>query len=267
MGGCFNVILHSHASGVDGNHRKMKAIFHKVCRKMLKKVGTKYATCSDLAAEWMFPNIDRSQLVHINNGIDLNKFKFNVDTREEVRKILGVKDEIVIGHVGRFAYQKNHEYLIGVVKKIRQRGLKTKLLLVGEGELENEFKLCVQKEGLQEDVIFYGVSHSVDRVFQAMDIFVLPSRFEGFPLVGVEAQASGLPVIFSNRITREAKISENVVFLPIDDDSVQKWAETIETFSFEKVSREDGYTILRNKMFDIKDTVKSFLSLYQETNS
>ena len=108
------IILHSHASSVDGKKRWMKYIYHWKCRNLLKYTATDFVSCSDLASQWMFPNIDAHRVKKINNGVRLNQFRFNTVIRQEVRNRLGIRDCFVIGHFGRFAYQKNHEYLIDV---------------------------------------------------------------------------------------------------------------------------------------------------------
>lgn len=118
--GARKIILHSHASGVDGKYRKMKLLIHKVCRCFLKYIGTDFVACSDLAAFWMFKNISLNHITIINNGVDLEKFRFNVEMRYEMRKKLNIRDnELVIGHVGRFAYQKNHEYLVTLFSALK----------------------------------------------------------------------------------------------------------------------------------------------------
>lgn len=260
--GARKIILHSHASGVDGKYRKMKLLIHKVCRCFLKYIGTDFVACSDLAAFWMFKNISLNHITIINNGVDLEKFRFNVEMRYEMRKKLNIRDnELVIGHVGRFAYQKNHEYLVTLFSALKLIRPDAKLLLIGEGPYKNYIDQMVCKEHLQNSVIFYGTSNQVYNLFQAMDIFVLPSHFEGLPIVGVEAQAAGLPVIFSDQITREAKLIEAVEYLPITSESIGDWIETIEKFSSYK--RKDTYNELKAKKFDIQDTIISFLKLYQ----
>lgn len=259
--GVKKIILHSHAAGVDGNHRGLKLLFHQACRRFLKYIGTDFVACSDLAAQWMFPNISQDKICIINNGVDLDKFRYNIETREKVRNELGITDELLIGHVGRFAYQKNHKYLVEIMKQVKAKKLNARLLLVGEGPDEKKIKSLVTESNLEDSVIFYGTSSKVNELFQAMDVFVLPSHFEGLPIVGVEAQASGLPVIFSDQITKEAKLIELVRFLPITDDSVYSWVNQIIDLS--EKARKDSYFELRKKHFSIYDTIDSFLKLYR----
>lgn len=258
--GVKKIILHSHAAGVDGNHRGLKLLFHKVCRRLLKYIGTDFVACSDLAAQWMFPNISQDKICIINNGVDLDKFRYNIEIREKVRRELGITDELLIGHVGRFAYQKNHEFLVKIMKSVKARKLNAKLLLVGEGPDENKIRKLVTENYLDDCVIFYGTSSKVNELFQAMDVFVLPSHFEGLPIVGVEAQASGLSIIFSDKITKEAKLTELVSFISISDSSVIKWV--IQIMEYVKYDRRDQYLNLEKRRFSIYDTIRDFLDLY-----
>lgn len=256
-----NIVLHSHASGVDGKYRIIKYIVHKVCSPFLRTLGANYIACSDYAAQWMFPNIPKDQIGIIKNGIDLGKFRFSESMRQEIRATLGLKQEILLGHVGRFAYQKNHEYLISIMREVNARGLNAKMIFVGEGPDKNKIKKLVKSEQLEGSIIFYGTSYRVDKLFQAMDIFLLPSHFEGLPIVGVEAQASGLPVLFSDQITKEAKLTAPVKFLPIQKRFVSKWVKEIENFS--KFIRRDTHQELKEKGYDIQDTIDCFLDLYR----
>lgn len=259
--GAKQVILHSHAAGVDGSHRRIKLLFHKICRRFLKYIGTDFVACSDLAMEWMFPNISHNQITIIKNGVDLDKFRFNPQVRKRERIKLGITDEILLGHVGRFAYQKNHNYLIKILKAIKDSKINAKLLLVGEGPLETQIRAEVKKEGLEEHIIFYGISTQIQDLFQAMDIFLLPSYFEGFPIVGIEAQAAGLPVLFSDSITREAKLTEFVEYLGIGEYDIEKWVYEIKRIGLKK--RHDNYEQLKKEKLSIEDTIQSFLKLYR----
>lgn len=255
------IILHSHAAGIDGNHRGTKRFFHKVCRVFLKNIGTDYVACSDLAAAWMFPKEENVHKKIINNGVDLEKFHYDVKKRADVRKQLEIDDAIVLGHVGRFAYQKNHEFLVMIMDLIKKEHLNMKLLLIGEGPEEERIRALVKEKQLDDLIVFYGNSNYVNELFQAMDIFLLPSHFEGLPIVGVEAQAAGLPVLFSNQITKEAKIIAPVEFLSISESNVCEWIGKIKQYS--KYIRQDTYQELKKHKFSIQDTIDSFLDLYK----
>ena len=134
-------------------------------------------------------------------------------------------------------------------------------MLIGEGTEENRIRQLAKNQGLDNMIIFYGTSKRVAELFQAMDVFVLPSHFEGLPIAGVEAQAAGLPVLFSNQITQEAKLTMNVAYLDITESSVDKWVDQVKTYS--KYERHDAYQDLKERKFSIQDTINSFLELYR----
>lgn len=260
-GGVEKIIMHSHSSGVDGNHRGIKKILHFCFRWFLKDIGTSYVACSDSAAKWMFPNVPIEKVEIIKNGIDLEKFRYNPKVRERVRSELGIKREILIGHVGRFNYPKNHEYLIDIMKAVKASGADAKLLIIGEGLREIRIRQYVQDNNLEKEVLFYGISNKIYELYQAMDVFVLPSHFEGFPIVAVEAQAAGLPVLFSSAITRQAKLTDQVSFIGITEEDISEWVMQILKFS--KLERKDNYHRLCEQGFDICDTVADLIRIYR----
>ncbi len=258
--GCRKIFLHSHATGVDGNRRLLKRIFHYACRPFLKYVGTDFLTCSDLAARWMFPNVKVDDVKMVKNGVDLEKFRFSESVRADVRRRLGIENRFVIGHVGRFAYQKNHDYLIDLYRELHERDKSATLLLVGEGALMESAEAKVQELGLAESVIFYGASNNVSELFMAMDVFVLPSHFEGLPIVGVEAQAAGLPCLLADTISRDTRIAPCVDFLPITHESLGLWVDKIE--EMKKEGRRDNTAVMSEAGFSIRETVVNLWSLY-----
>lgn len=260
ISGIKKIIVHSHAAGVDGNHRKIKYFLHMVTRKYLNMKDVLYVACSDYAANWMFPFMNSDDVYLIKNGVDLEKFKFKQDVRDSVRKELGLENKFVVGHVGRFSYQKNHEFLINVFYSLHEQMPESVLLLVGEGKLLVSVKAQVHALGLDESVIFYGTSGHVDKLMQAMDVFVLPSHFEGLPIVGVEAQAAGLPCIFSDQITHQTKLIGDVDFLPIEKKDIDKWVNSI--IKRKQDLNRDHYNNIANEGYEIIDTVQSFVRLY-----
>ena len=183
-----------------------------------------------------------------------------------MREELGLSDYFVIGHVGRFSYQKNHEYLIRVFQAFKKEVPKAKLLLIGSydgtKDIWDRIREMTAQAGLSEDVIFYGTTDHVERMMQAMDLFVLPSRFEGLPVVGVEAQACGLPVVYSDRITREAALTDRVSFAGIEEKDIDAWVRAMKDQM--NLERTDMVPFLRKEGFDINDTIQSFLNLYKD---
>ena len=190
--------------------------------------------CSKEAGEWLFGN---TQFIVLNNGIDVSKYVFNQNIREEYRKILGFSDELVLGHVGRFSNQKNHNFLIDIFYEIIKINKKSKLILIGTGELENEIKEKVESLSLKEKVIFLGARADVNKIMQAMDVFILPSLFEGLPVVGVEAQASGLPCIISDTVSKDVKITDSVLQISLSLPP-EEWGKKLIDF-YETFERKD----------------------------
>lgn len=261
--GVKKIILHSHASGIDGNHRFIKYLIHIIMRPFLKRIGTEYVACSDVAANWMFPSIDVSKIKIIKNGIDVNKFKFDESKRGNVRKELNLSDNnIVLGHVGRFSYQKNNSFLIKILKEAIKENPNYRLLMVGSGPDEEKVKGLVKKQNLEDYCIFYGLSNKVDELYQAMDVVLFPSHSEGLCIAGIEAQSTGLPTIFSDKVPRLAKIIDNVSFLPIEHNDAVIWAKEIAKYSAYIYKRVDCSSSLEKKGFTIKDTIDDFVSLY-----
>lgn len=263
--GVNKIIVHSHASSIDGKYRRIKNVLHHHYKRYISENATELVSCSDVAAQWMFDNDKQNDVKIINNGIDLQKFAFNPAVRKRVRQELKLQDdEFVIGHVGRMAYQKNHKFLVQVFSEFHKRHPNSKLLLVGEGPLKSEIQAEVEQLSLQDAVIFYGISNNVSDLYQAMDVFALPSRFEGLPISGVEAQASGMPVIFADTITKEAAITNNCQFVPIvGDDVILKWVNQLSNFIGHK--RRDTIGEMAAKGFSIKYTINQFLSLYTKS--
>ena len=252
------IIAHSHASGVEGNHRFIKKIIHRLCRVFLNRLGIKKVACSNLAAKWMFGS--EKDVKIINNGIDTKKFKFNPQIRKFERDKLGLKDELLIGSVGRFCYPKNHLYMLKIAKQLRERNVNYKMIFIGAGELKEYIMLETDKMGLSNNIIFYGVSNRIQDLLQAVDVFIMPSIYEGFPIAGVEAQANGIPTIYSSNLTKEVCITKNSAMLDIDDKSIDCWCDYIcknTTDSREKYADE-----VRKAGFDIQTTIDQMILLY-----
>ena len=219
-------IVHSHNS--QNMNGKLTYILHSENKKALGKYATEFWACSRLAGKWMFGKaiFDRPEFRVINNAIDVSKFKFSREIRTEKRKELGIDNKFVVGHVGRFHFQKNHEFLIDIFKKVYDKDKDAVLVLIGVGVDEEKIKMKVSDLGLDKAVKFLGVRSDIPDLMQTMDVFVLPSRFEGLPVVGVEAQAAGLPCLFSNKITKEVSIIEGCVFLSLEEEP-GVWADEV----------------------------------------
>lgn len=219
-------ICHGHNTACKGETKKN--IMKYILRPFAKVFATHYFACSDYAGKWLYgKNIGRSKRYKvIPNAIEVDKFRFNQSVRDEVRMELGIEDKFVIGHIGRFVYQKNHDFLIDIFSEVHKRKPDSVLLLIGEGELLESVKQKVQRLGLDSSVMFLGVRNDTYRLYQAFDVFVLPSRYEGLPVVGIEAQIAGLPCVMSDAMTMETKFTDELVFLQLDINT-EDWAKMI----------------------------------------
>ena len=217
--------------------------------------------CSTEAGKWLFRN---NKFTVIKNGINLENYRFNYETRKKYRSMFKASDDtLILGHVGRFTYQKNHQYLIKVLKRYTEYNSNVILLLAGTGELEQEVRDLVNKLDLSQKVIFLGTREDINGLMQCMDVFLLPSYHEGLPVVGIEAQTAGLPCILSDNISKETKMTENVVFTPISDENVDAWCRNIDLFSKREIVRKDGYQSVKDNGYDIQDVIKQVENIYE----
>lgn len=246
-------IAHSHNTALrESLTRPLKQCVHRWAGKRYAGDATDLWACSSNAAEFLFPQKLREAVSFqfIPNGIDVERFRFNSIMRAEIRAELGLKDEFVIGNVGRLCYQKNQEFLLDVSAELLNRNSKGYLLLVGEGADGKSLAERARKLGIADRVSFYGASDRIERLLWAMDAFVMPSRFEGLPVTGVEAQAAGLPCLFSENVTAESGITSLSAFLPLSAGSTA-WAEKLLSFQSLQNQREAYAEMVRNAGFDI----------------
>lgn len=213
-------IAHSHNTSID---RDFKYPLKQYFRFKIKSVANTYFACGKEAGEFLFGN---DEFTVIPNAVEAEKFYYDENIRVRKRNELGLINEFVIGHVGRMSYQKNHKFLIEIFNDVIKLNSNSVLLLIGVGEKEDEIKKQVRYLGIQEKVLFLGSRNDVSELYQAMDVFVLPSFFEGIPVVGVEAQFANLPCFFSNKTPSEVKFNNKSQFLDLDISS-QEWAKQI----------------------------------------
>lgn len=238
-------ISHSHSTS---NPKEWKRnIIKNILRPFSKKYATDYFACSELAGRYLFGNktFDRGEVKIIHNAIDLEKFKFNPIARKKLRKDLGIKEEtVIIGHVGRFVKQKNHDFLIDVFNEYHAKNPDSKLLLIGTGPLEEKIKAKVEKLDLSDSVLFLGQREDTNKLYSAMDFFCLPSLYEGLGMVLIEAQMNGLPCLASDKVPKEAKITENIDFIVFD---IKEFVKKIHTERIESnIGLLEKYNIINN---------------------
>ena len=247
-GGVKHRIAHNHSTSSKAEGKRDLA--KRILRPFARRYATDYAACSEKAGRWLFGDrsFDSGEVTIFNNAIDIGKFAFNPAARAEVRSELGIGESFVLLHIGRFVKQKNTPFIIDIFKELKTYIPDAKLLLIGDGELLEETKKKVSDYTLYESVIFKGVVPDTHRYYSAADAFVLPSLYEGLPVVALEAQASGLDVYVSDAVTAECAVTPNVSFISLDDGEAA-WAKEIS--SAKPCDRGDGAKIMKGSAFDI----------------
>ena len=216
-------IAHSHNAKTVLNLKYFFFLYEKM---FIKNHCTDMFMCSTPAGEWTYGKkaVSEGRVKFIKNGIESDKFRFDPVTRQAVRNELNIGNKLAIGHIGRFMQQKNHGFLIDIFAEIHKLVPDSVLILCGIGKLEEEIRAKVKALNLENDVIFMGAVSDPQRMYQAFDLFLFPSLWEGLPLTGIEAQTSGLPVLMSDVITDETVVTDNVTELPLSA-SANEWAK------------------------------------------
>lgn len=263
IAGIKKIIVHSHNTS-SGNDSVKRRTIHKIFKKMFDFFATDYFACSNDAAKWMFSKkiIKTKKYSIIKNGIDIDEYKYNDELRKKIRNEYKLENKKVIGHIGRFQYQKNHEFLIELFNECKKIDNSLTLLLLGEGELQEKIKNKVDELNLNGSVIFLGNKKDAYKYYNAMDVFILPSHYEGLPIVAVEAQTNGLNVILSDKITSETKITNNVKYISLDD-SMEKWVDAI-LESHNCYNRKSMYQEIIKNGYDIESVVKNLEEEYKK---
>lgn len=248
-------ITHNHLA-----YRKesfLRKIIIKLLIHLLKKYSTNWLACGNDAAIsfWGKQAVQNGKVQVINNAIEVEKFAYNPDKRAKLRKELGIEDKFVVGNVARFDYQKNHKFMIEIFSLIYQKNKNSILLLVGNGDLEEEIKEQVKQLKLESAVRFLGIRSDVHNLINTMDVFLLPSRFEGLPVVLVETQASGLKSYTSNTITEEVNVTSLLEYISLKK-SPNYWANAILKYSKGYVRRETSEEISKAGYDIVKEAKK-----------
>ena len=210
-------IAHSHST--TNKKEKKKNLLKQILRPFSKLFATDYMCCSELSGRWLFGNkeYDKGNVYLLNNAIDLEKFKFDENIRREKRKELKIDDKtLVIGHIGRFVEQKNHRFLIDIFNEVHKQNNNSLLLLAGQGPLMEEMKEKVKNLGLSDFVQFLGQRNDVAELYQAMDLFLFPSLYEGLGMVLIEAQINKLQCLVSDNVPKIVKISDGIEFISLN---------------------------------------------------
>lgn len=253
MAGVQKVVLHSH------NTFGMHPTLHKFFRFFLKYMKIERLACSKMAAEWMYGEKEVARVKIINNGINAEEFVFQKEERLKKRKELGIDNNLVIGHIGRFMPQKNHKFLIDIFEQIVKKDNKAILLLIGVGELQNEIEEMVKQKRLIENVRFMGTRTDIRELLWAMDLFLFPSLYEGLSVVAIEAQAAGVPVLAADTLTKETKITDCMQFYSLKR-SPKEWAEQVNIII--KRGHQKTLDSIRKAHYDMKENVSVMERIY-----
>ncbi len=254
-------IAHATSAGVD---KGVKGLITKVMRFPLKSRADYLFTCSAEAGAAVYGSkaVRQGKVWTVPNAIDAARFGFDEKTRDRVRRELGLTDKLVIGHVGRFSFMKNHSYLLDVFFELCKMRDDAVLVLIGKGELEDSIKEKAKKLGLADKVLFLGRRSNVEDYYQAFDYFVFPSSFEGFPGSVAEAQAAGLCCLVSDKVTREVALTDLVEYLSIDDNP-ENWALEIQKNSEKAMQRRNRQQEIIDKGFDVKMQTAQMAEFYR----
>jgi len=253
------IITHCHNTKY--SDKLLGSIRNRLLCSTIKKYTNYYFACSNDAGRFLFGdnNVKNNKVTIINNAIISRKFYYNEDIRNNIRKKLDLDKNFVIGHIGRFSKQKNHNFLIEIFREINYIDPSAKLLLVGNGELLPEIKQKVKKFGLNDKIIFLGHRDDIAEIIQAMDVFVLPSKFEGLGIVLIEAQYSNLPCVVSSVVPNEAKISNKFYKVSLNQEPIE-WAKAILNYKLE--DRRSDYIECLDAGYDIQTEVKKLEEIY-----
>lgn len=251
-------IAHNHS--VPGGNEWKRNIIKSILKKFSKVFATDYFACSEKAGRWLFGNkcYENREVCIIRNAIDFTKFKINKNESDSLKGKLNIEEEVVYGHIGRFTYAKNHKKLLNIFKKIHLQNSNTKLILVGDGELHKQICEHITELSLNDSVICVGKVSNPEVYYSIIDVMVMPSHFEGFAMVAIEAQASGVPIVVSNAIPCEVVISDACSFMSLED-SDDSWAKVAENLYGKSVHLNKN-----SKEFNIKKCASELQSWYIE---
>lgn len=258
------VIVHCHGDNVDPPHEKEKRFVHEVIKHVANYKPDYCLGCSERTLTWMFSQKTLKDTPHevLYCGIEVDEFIYSIENRTEIRKSQQcTEDTLLIGTVGRFSEQKNPMFILEILGKLAEKGVPYKFLWIGSGVLEESVKNRAKELKIEKNIIFFGVCSNTAPMYSAMDIFILPSLYEGNPIVGFEAQASGLPCFFSDKIIGEAKISERVHFLPIEN-AADIWADEIQKCDLNYRRDDMAHRLIENGQ-DVKGCAARMMEIYR----
>jgi len=252
-------IAHSHSTSNGGG---IQGFVKNITQFPIRFIADYFFSASDKAGVWLFGKkiVNNVNYSVLNNAIKSEDYIFNQNQRDTIRNELGIQNKFVIGHVGRFHESKNHFFLLDIFKEIYETNKESILMLVGDGLLKEDVVNKISRMNLTKNVLLMGVRDDVNKLMQAMDVFVFPSKFEGLPVTVIEAQATGLPVVLSDQITKEVSITELTKFISIDKEA-NVWKNEILN-SYNRVERKNMEKEIIKSGYDVKTTVIKLQNFY-----
>lgn len=254
-------IFHAHGASIT---KDWKLPIKLVCKTLLPLNMNYHFSCGVAAAECYFGKdiVSKNQYELIPNAIEVKKFIFDEKVRKKIRNKYNLNGKHIIGHVGRFMHQKNHIFLLSVFEELIKKDENAVLVLLGDGELQGKIRQKAKDKGILNRIIFTGNVGNANEWYNAFDVFVLPSIWEGLPVVGVEAQANDLPCIFSQTVTEEIKLYDKTKFLSLDAP-ISKWVDTI-LEGFKLNERKNNTELITSNHFNIEYEAKKLQERYLE---
>ena len=254
-------IAHNHSTTSRGEFKRN--LMKQALRPFSKIFATHYAACADYPARWLFgtKTVRQGKVRLIQNAVDTSRFYPDAKAGGRIRKEFGLENRFIVGHVGRFVFPKNHEFIVRVFAEVYKKNPNAALILVGTGELESHICSLVKELGIEQSVIFTGLRRDIPDFLNAFDVFFLPSRYEGLPVVGMEAQAVGLPCLMSDAVPSDTAVTPLVEFFPLSA-AVEEWADKLLTY--ENRGKKNYPDLIRNSGFEIKHEAEKLCRWYEE---
>lgn len=257
-------IMHSHMAYVKENF--FSCLFRKIVVFIINRLATDKFACGIDAAKWLYGESDynNGSVKIINNAIDLKRFRYNNVYRDEIRSelSLNIDNEILIGNIARLTEQKNQMYSLKIMKTLISEGYNAKLILVGNGEDKEKLVAECQKLNIVDSVYFLGVRTDISKILSALDVFILPSLYEGLPVVLAEVQASGLNCLVSSSVTKEISLTSNIEYLDLDNN-VDQWIKEIKKMCNNRVNRIKCNDMMKRGKYDVEYQADKLFEFYQ----
>lgn len=246
------LIVHSHS----GKCKFLRNMNNNLYRNYVNRNSCFKLACSDLAGDNVFGK-NKKDIEIIPNGIETSRFCYSSKWRETIRTEYGIGDDkIVIGHVGRFSQQKNQQFFVNLSKRLSDRYI---FMLIGDGDTKQTIERMVKENNLSHRFIILPAKSDIEKYYSAMDIFAMPSLFEGLPIVAVEAQATGLPSILSATVSEQTALSDRCEFVSIDN--LDDWIQAIQDID---LSRYDGKKVIIENKFEVNETAEMVRKIFDE---